>query len=68
MCKDCQISIIFVNDFQLFGLGLSPRSCICYNAIDASRCQHGLEPHQYRVNLGQPKLNIGQRPSWVVYK
>jgi hypothetical protein len=59
MCKNCQISTIFVNDFRLFGLGLSPRSCFCYNAIDASGCQHGSEPHQYRVTLSQRPRHLG---------
>jgi hypothetical protein len=44
---------------------LSPCPCIRQDVMDASKHKCSLALHQYKVNLGQPKVTLGQRPSWV---
>lgn len=44
---------------------MSPHLCIHHNAMNASIHKCNLTSHKYRVNLGQPKVNLSQRSFWV---
>jgi hypothetical protein len=52
----CEYGIAFIDT-----LGLSWGSCIHHNAIDSSRCRCTFRSCQYKVSLGQPRVNLGQR-------
>ncbi len=40
---------------------LSQHRCICHDKTDASGCRCTPVSCQYKVSLGQPKVNLGQR-------
>lgn len=60
-CKQHNLILVTL----LLESSLSPCPCICQDVMDASICRCSLVLHQYRVNLGQPKVKLGERPSWV---
>jgi hypothetical protein len=60
-CKQHNLILVTL----LLESSLSPCPCIHQDVMDASKCRHSLVLHQYKVNLGQPKIKLGQRPSWV---
>ncbi len=52
----CEYGITFIDTLRL-----SWCSCIHHNAIDASRCRCTFGSCQYKVSLGQLRVNLGQR-------
>jgi hypothetical protein len=45
-------------------LGLSPHLCVHDDVMNASGCKCTPMSCQYKVNLGQPKVNLGQNHFW----
>jgi hypothetical protein len=46
-------------------VGMSRCSSVHHDMTNASRRKCTLVSHQYRVSLGQLKVNLGQKDSWA---
>jgi hypothetical protein len=49
---------LLFGETPLLHVGLSLHPCICHNEMNAFGHKYSLASHQYRVNIGRPRVNI----------